>query len=467
MGKSTWLGTFGIVAIVAMVFFLVSLLSCNDTTRQTKTTTDDLTAIFDLSQYPEARDEVARLIEDCGEGVIHIPGKVQPTVPTEKGCLFSVDITSPGFLIPLDEKTGLDQPLDFWKRTQFFTPSRDALEKVKTLQSFSWADKPAGVCSTKSQSSCGSCWLFATFQSYRNVYRASHPEEECLKIAHQWGVDCEPADFSGCGGGWNAHDKLMKPDGYGPVYERDYGPYYAQNRRCKTDKLSYDVGRGIEGWATLGNVKKYVLGKRTGTSRRPSALEMMAAIYENGPITITEAAFTAGSGIYNRCRSGGINHMTIAIGWTWLKSDGSPGEPGEDDLYWFRQNSWATESAEKSIRTVKALSRSGYDGYYCQSMGSTSAAILGMIDGDCLGPKPKADAGEDRKYVNLPGLKLELGTEGLAGHTYEWTPCEGLDNCTAAQPMLSGITESKLYTVEATTECGVASDVMEVTVIDL
>lgn len=49
--------------------------------------------------------------------------------------------------------------------------------------------------------------------------------------------------------------------------------------------------------------------------------------------------------------------------------------------------------------------------------------------------------------------KVMIGTPALEGHAYEWSPCDALSDCRAAQPLASPA-KSTQYMVTATTKCG-------------
>ena len=60
---------------------------------------------------------------------------------------------------------------------------------------------------------------------------------------------------------------------------------------------------------------------------------------------------------------------------------------------------------------------------------------------------PIVDAGED--INTCPGLDVVLGTPGLPGYSYAWTPTTGLDNASLAQPTLT-TSMNQVYTLTAT-----------------
>ncbi|MEM7354061.1 MAG: M36 family metallopeptidase [Acidobacteriota bacterium] len=73
-------------------------------------------------------------------------------------------------------------------------------------------------------------------------------------------------------------------------------------------------------------------------------------------------------------------------------------------------------------------------------------------------PQASANAGADQTINE--GQSVQIGTAGLAGHTYSWSP----GGATTAQITVSP-TVTTTYTVTATTSCGTAQDSVTVTVI--
>lgn len=66
-------------------------------------------------------------------------------------------------------------------------------------------------------------------------------------------------------------------------------------------------------------------------------------------------------------------------------------------------------------------------------------------------PSPPAPA-----PLNPADSKVMIGSLAIAGHTYLWSPIDGLDNPALAQPT-AGPKKTTLYTVTATNPCGQAS----------
>jgi len=291
--------------------------------------------------------ELQEHINECGPGVVE-------GVEGENRCAYTVD-TGGAFNTPYEEKTGLKIPANWLEIASFNSLKQDGELPLH----FDWRDHARGLCKGEKQGSCGSCWMFGTMHVMQDVLRLSQ-DKACVDISAQWGVDCNPADFSGCGGGYFAFKKFTKA--YGAVYTSDYGPYLAKNRRCRPAKVDYDKTATIESW-------HYVGSREQNQDRGPSVTQMKNAIYNYGPIAITESAFAGGvKGVYHRCkRASGTNHITSLIGWSYI----------DEDLYWIRRNSWSgTGDKHYGVLTVKATSRKGDKGYKCANMGRSAAYVV-------------------------------------------------------------------------------------------
>ncbi|UOQ64845.1 PKD-like domain-containing protein [Hymenobacter volaticus] len=107
----------------------------------------------------------------------------------------------------------------------------------------------------------------------------------------------------------------------------------------------------------------------------------------------------------------------------------------------------------------------------------TTTYTVTTTDGSCTAsravtvtvtPQAVANAGADATVCS--GIATTLGTAGLTGYTYQWSPATGLSNATVAQPTLTftntGTTAQSLkYVVTATTTSGcIARDTVTVLV---
>jgi C1A family cysteine protease len=204
--------------------------------------------------------------------------------------------------------------------------------------SFSWESQ--GLCTkVKNQSSCGSCWAFASCGSYESVIKIW--DKVTRDLSEQWLVNCDKK-ASGCSGGW-CPDYMFKNTG--AVYETDL-PYTAKNGTCNT----YTYHEKTIGYKQIADV--------------PTVAQIKQAIYDYGPVW---ACVCAGgnfsgykTGVLTNSDGTSVNHAIVLCGW-----DDATGS-------WVLRNSWGTGWGEKSgyMRIKYGVSNVGYRATYFDYKGT-------------------------------------------------------------------------------------------------
>lgn len=280
---------------------------------------------------------------------------------------------------------------------------------------FDWREQAPGKTLTpiRSQGNCGSCWAFSTAATVADAIHIKD-NKPSFDISEQWEVSCNKDGYS-CGGGWWVFGMFKD---LGTVYEPDF-PYEASDLPCKQNLPYHEK---LESWAFVDT-----------DSNVPSVEKLKAAIYKYGPISVAVAAdggfqsYT--SGVFNSCGSSSLNHAVNLVGWN--DAEGA----------WIMRNSWGDSWGEKGYMRIK---------YNCNQIGYAAAFVT--YGSECT-PQPYANAGKARTIRF--GEKTKLGTTARPDTTYAWEPTTGLDNPTAAQPIVKP-TETTIYKVSATTKCGKA-----------
>jgi hypothetical protein len=294
----------------------------------------------------------------------------------------------------------------------------------------------------RNQGGCGSCWWFGTKGMME--WLIADRDGKDVELSGQWGIDCNPAKFYGCGGGWFAFDKLQAP--YGAVYESEYPKRYtARNQSCETRWLQ-DTSRFHEQVVAWGYI---------GSSRNPpEPEEIQRAMYtERIPIGMTVGASGLRpdkDGFVNSCSVPGTDHIVWVAGWKTVNGV----------LYWKMVNSWDVIWGDRGFAYVKAR---GPRGEICAALGKEEV-VYATYKSACQ-PQPKADAGPEKTVILAEGLAktVTIGSPAQADTTYEWSPKEGLSDPHAARPRVSP-KRSTTYTVTATTKCGAAKSSVAVRV---
>lgn len=251
----------------------------------------------------------------------------------------------------IEELCGLAVPKE-WKA---LAPVADTTLRMGLATAFDWRD--SGACPTiRNQSSCGSCWAFATVGALEcNIL--IHDSVE-VDLSEQWLVSCNQSGWD-CSGGWWAHSYHQSSTdacgGTGAVLEADF-PYVATEAACNCPYTHYYT---IDGWA-------YVSGEVT-----PSVAEIKQAILDYGPVCVSIRVNTAfqnyDDGVFNACATGAVNHAVVLVGW-----DDNQGTEG----VWILRNSWGTGWGEDGYMRIEyGCSSVGDYACYVQYSGARAPAI--------------------------------------------------------------------------------------------
>ncbi len=233
----------------------------------------------------------------------------------EEGWTYTVG-ENPATQYPLEQICGLREPPD-WRKTGRFV---DIVPRLELPSSFNWCDE--GICTpVRNQSSCGSCWAFATVGPLELNIKWKDGQE--VDLSEQWLVSCNSDGWS-CGGGWWAHDyhewKTDPCGGTGSVDEAEF-PYTATDAPCD---CPYAHDYLIDGWAYVGD----------GYSI-PEIASIKQALMDYGPLSVACCVNSAFQGYTGGIFSGptctSINHGVTLVGW-----DDTQGADG----VWIIRNSW-------------------------------------------------------------------------------------------------------------------------------
>ena len=254
----------------------------------------------------------------------------------------------------LEDLCGFVVPDRWWEGARFdlCTPRKDLPAR------FDWRDS-SGCTIVKDQSSCGSCWAFATVGPLECNIKIKDGID--VDLSEAWLVNCN-SDGWGCGGGWWAHDyhqwKTDPCGGTGAVMEEDFR-YVPWERPCD---CPYPHEYYIDDWAFIGS-----------SSGIPPVASIKQAIMDYGPVSVAVYANSAmqayNGGIFNGCENGVTNHAVVLVGW-----DDTQGTDG----VWFMRNSWFTTWGEDGgyMRMPYDCSQIGYSACYVVYSGAPLLEVL-------------------------------------------------------------------------------------------
>ena len=268
----------------------------------------------------------------------------------DEGWTFEVRM-NPACEYSLDELCGLEEPENWREGAKF-----NAFEEKRDIPSaFDWRDKVLPP--VRSQGGCGACWAFGSVGPLECNIKIK--DGVVVDLSEQWLVSCNTNGYD-CDGGWWVHDyHEWKGDpcgGTGAVLE-EYFPYTATNGSCN---CPYPHDYFIDDWAYIG-----------GQWQTPSVDAMKQAIMEYGPISVgvsVNDAFQAyGSGVFNGCENGSVNHAVTLVGW-----DDDDGDYG----CWILRNSWGPYWGEGGyMRIPYGCSRVGYNACYVDFDGGVDFTV--------------------------------------------------------------------------------------------
>lgn len=215
-------------------------------------------------------------------------------------------------------------------------------------ESFNWCDQ--GACtSVKNQSSCGSCWAFATVGVLESNILIH--DGVAKNLSEQYLLSCNTDGWNCTQGGQFAHDyhewkvPWGEPDA-GAVYEADF-PYTARDDPCNPPHDHYEK---IADWDYVGNAWSV-----------PPVADIKQDIMDHGPVAAAMCIGDAfrnyhGGVVFETDECGSLNHAVILVGW-----DDNQGTNG----VWYLRNSWGAGWGEGGyMRIGYGISSVGYRANY-------------------------------------------------------------------------------------------------------
>jgi C1A family cysteine protease len=195
----------------------------------------------------------------------------------------------------------------------------------------------------RSQSTCGSCWAFATVGALE--YQVLILERRSIDLSEQWLVRCNQDDWD-CSGGYASHNYFMNVTtesdpcgGTGAPLESEF-PYTATDGECA---CPYPHHYFLSHWSYIGVVP--------GVFATDDQIKN--ALYQRGPMWITlKAGYDEfrnySGGVLTGCSSEYPDHAVLLVGWS-------------DSLgAWKIRNSWGTDWGANGY---------GWIPYGCSSIG--------------------------------------------------------------------------------------------------
>ncbi|MBM4317838.1 MAG: hypothetical protein FJ116_10210 [Deltaproteobacteria bacterium] len=388
---------------------------------------------LEQSEHVLARQELERLVKDCGPGVVKgaVDNRGEAMV---NRCAFQVELDELFFESP-ETKYGLLHETDwaYQDGVQWFVPAKQTVPDKFDLRDL----MQSGIPEIKKQQ-CGDCWAWSTHHGLE-IARAVH-DGQVVDHSIQTVLSCSRA--GSCRGGYmKAVDFLL----HGLPEEADF-PYAAYDKTCKYS--SSDISKGWEPKAVstpyVGDSKRYSLAKKKkdGSYREGTKVsEMMAAMVSSqGPLVVTVAAYSlSGNGIYNSCSSinSGGNHMVAIVGWD--------NENGKRNAHVW--NSWGSSHGDKGVSRIQWECG---DGRLNRGLG-VSAKIV-QYKPNCIPP----DAAQIYLHEIKQGDSVRLGVEQKEGVTCRWAPTLGLSDAKSCNPIAKPEISTE-YHLTATNNCGTSS----------
>lgn len=223
-----------------------------------------------------------------------------------------------------DHGTGLKIPSGWDSLASFESPE---LPTEGAPWFFDWRDQVTAEKQPviRNQGGCGSCWAFGTTAILN--WAVSIYKNERVTLAEQEILSCSSS--GSCRGGYFAHAYQKNP-GHGLDTEF---PYTARDLRCKAG-LSHKYK--IKSWGYVGE-----------KNRRPTAMEIKAAIMKYGAVASTVTANGSmmsfrGPGVFKGCSRGSTNHIVHIVGWNDSIENG----------VWIMGNSWGANWGDHGYAKV-------------------------------------------------------------------------------------------------------------------
>jgi C1A family cysteine protease len=224
----------------------------------------------------------------------------------------------------INDVTGLKRPHN-WRQGAHWLGHR-ALEGVELPVKYDLREKLGTMQPIRNQGSCGSCWAFASTAVIEGLLWLKNGGQVDTDLAEQTLVsNC----FNGgsCGGGYFTALNYIRDHGL-PAEADD--PYLARNSRCK----NMPGKAKIANWAYVGS-----------EDDQPTTEEIKKALVQYGPVVVdVNASFSGYShGVYDRCNTGGTNHMMTIEGYDDTDGKG----------FWIVRNSWGADWGEKGYLRIR------------------------------------------------------------------------------------------------------------------
>jgi hypothetical protein len=313
--------------------------------------------------------------------------------------------------------TGFVLPKDWQTKVVFKEPV--PMKLLGLPRHWDWREQ--GLLSPiENQGNCGSCYVFSTTATFQDALALKKIANHDL--SEQWLLSCNKQ--YGCNGGFFLHDMHVNP---GAVLGKDW-PYAGQKLPCQ-DNFQHPYK--LVSWAFIPT--------NNSTDGVPSVESIKNAIYQYGPISAGIGANTSfmnyKTGIFNGCDNTPPNHAINLVGWD------------DDGQYWILRNSWGSWG----------MGGYAFVKWNCNSVGvSATYVVFNDTPVDKCKPLPFVNIGSDISIKR--GMGVTIGMTAQPETTYRWEssvkpdPIEQVKTSTAKVRPWS----NRMYTLYATTKCGVA-----------
>lgn len=339
-----------------------------------------------------------------------------------------------------------------WSKSVKFRSALDT-KALSLPRHFDWRENGT-LTPVKDQGSCGSCWSFSGVGAIESAIALR--DKKIVDLSEQYLLSCNTKGWS-CNGGGFPHDMHVSP---GAALESEF-PYVGKQVACKQG-ISHPYK--IDSWAYVPSASEDDI---------PDLNEIKAAIYQFGPISAAVAANdkmqSYKSGVFNSCDSTQPNHAIVIVGWD------------DDGQYFIVRNSWGNNFGINGYINIK---------YGCNYIGIASNYIVykggnpsptptptPVPPGPSPTPKPtptpnpnpvppspqpvpkctpqaQAYAGPNLRIYS--GQIVTLGSRPLSGTSYIWEVNGRVYQEFRTSQIRAKVFRDAIFTVYATTRCGVA-----------